>query len=340
MPKSTSKPLTILRTATGSAPSVSQIRNFQDRGLRVVAVDSDPLSVGFTFADAAYQVPVASAPDYLETLLDICEAEQVDWLVPNLDEELVLLARNRPRFEAIGTRLLLSDTSVVSTCTDKLKTSSFFESHGIPAPRTLDGTAKLEPEDILSYPQIVKPRAGRGSAGVYVAHDWEEVQFYIQRSRQPVVQEMARGIEYTIDALGDFEGNPVIVSPRKRLQTESGISSKGVNAWEEEIVHWVKKIVRELPIIGPANIQCFLADDGTVSFTEVNARIAGTCILTVAAGVPFFEGIIALLRGETPPEYLRPAKPLVMLRYWSEVYLTPEQAENLAGKPHVSSVRI
>jgi len=340
MNKQSSKPLTIMRTATGSAPSVSQIQRFQQLGLRVVAADSDPLAVGFKFADVGYQVPIASAPDYLQTLLDICEAEQVDWLVPNLDEELVLLATNRGRFEAIGTRLLLSSTKVVGICTDKLKTSQFFVEHGVPSPRTLDGNRALQPEDIQSYPQIVKPRFGRGSAGVHLARDWEEVQFHIQRSDRPVVQELARGVEYTIDALGDFDGNPVIISPRRRLQTESGISSKGSCTWNDEMVRLVKQIVRELPLIGPANIQCFLADDGQILFTEVNARIAGSCILSAAAGVPLFEGIVAMLKGETPPRFLSPAKELIMLRYWNEAYVTREEAEKLARNPHVLCARV
>lgn len=340
MNKQTTKPLTILRTATGSAPSVSQIKKFQQLGLRVVAVDSDPLAVGFAFADAAYQVPIVSARDYLDTLLGVCEAEQVDWLVPNLDEELVLLSRNRHCFEDIGTRVLLSSTEVVATCTDKLKTSAFFDEHGIPSPRTLDGEKALRKENIHSYPQIVKPRFGRGSAGVHVARSWEDVQFFVQRSDRPVVQEFAHGVEYTIDAMGDFNGNPVLVSPRKRLQTESGISSKGMCTWHEEMVHWVKKIVQELPLIGPANIQCFLSDKGHIAFTEVNARIAGSCILSMAAGVPLFEDVVALLKGETPTQFLKPAKELVMLRYWNETYLTREEAEKLAKKPQALFVQV
>ena len=340
MPNATAKPLTIMRTATGSAPSVSQIRAFQERGLRVVAVDCDPLAVGFVFADAAYQVPVVSAPDYLESLLEICDTEQVDWLVPNLDEELVLLAQNRSKFEALGTRLLLSSTDVVATCTDKLKTAKFFDAHGIPGPRTLDGGAPLRPADISQYPQIVKPRFGRGSAGVHLVRDWEELQYQLARSDRPVVQQFARGVEYTIDALTDFDGNPIIISPRRRLQTESGISSKGACTWNEQIVKFVSQIVRELPIIGPANIQCFLADDGQLLFTEVNARIAGSCILSVAAGVPFFDGIVAMLKGEPLRPNIVPAPELVMLRYWNETYLTLEDAERLARQPHVSGARV
>ncbi len=332
--------ITILRTAAGSPPSVSQIQRFQEKGLRVVAVDSDPLAVGSVFADAAYQVPLATAPGYVDELLDICRTERVDWLVPNLDEELVLLSSNRHRFEAIGTRLLLSNTNTVAICTDKLKTSHFFARNGIPGPRTWDGQSLPPLADLHPFPKIVKPRSGRGSTGVHLVHDWDELRFFLQRTPAPVVQDFAPGVEFTIDALAGFDSNLLVISPRRRIATDSGISSKGSCTWNEEIVYWVRKIIQLLPIVGPANIQCFLGDDANLVFTEVNARIAGSCILTEAAGVPFFDGIIALLRGETPLPFLHPAPGHIMLRYWSEVYLTPEQAAQLTRNCHVAGSRI
>ena len=90
-------PLTILRTAAGSAPSVTQYKVFQELGLRVIASDSDALSVGFVFADAAYQVPLVASPQYLGTLIEICRREHVDWILPALDEELLTLAGHRAR---------------------------------------------------------------------------------------------------------------------------------------------------------------------------------------------------------------------------------------------------
>ncbi|MFN7933209.1 MAG: ATP-grasp domain-containing protein [Bryobacteraceae bacterium] len=328
--------MTILRTAAGSAPSVSQIQRFQQKGLRVVAVDSDPLSVGCVFADASYQVPVASSPDYVDELLHICSREHIDWVLPNLDEELVLLSKNRQRFQEIGTRLMLSATNVVGICTDKLRTSAFFHDSGIPGPRTWNGSALPPLTELGSFPKIVKPRFGRGSTGVHVVHSTEELLFHLQRSTAPVVQDVAAGVEFTVDALADFDGTLQIVSPRRRLATDSGISSKGCCTWNPLIVEWVARIVRTLPIIGPANIQCFVSAAGEIAFTEINARIAGSCILTEAAGVPYFDGIIAMLRGVTPPQFLEPAAERVMLRYWSEVYLTPQQASELARKSHVA----
>ena len=49
----------------------------------------------------------------------------------------------------------------------------------------------------------------------------------LHRSSDYIFQEYLPGQEYTIDVLCDIESNPLIVIPRKRLQTKAGISSKG-----------------------------------------------------------------------------------------------------------------
>jgi len=319
----------ILRTAVGSAPSVSQIRLFQSRGLRVVAVDCDPLSVGFVFADAAYAVPRATSPDYVDCLLEVCRKERVDWVLPALDEELALLASARDRFESIGTRILLSSLPALRICTDKLETNRFLVDHGIPTPLTFDAEELPARSVIYSYPQVVKPRFGRGSSGLHLARDWEQIEFFRRIEAPAVVQAWVEGCEFTVDVLCDFSSHAAIIAPRRRLATESGISYKGTNTWHEQIVHWVAVLVKELGIVGPANIQCFLTPGGQVLFTEINARLAGSCILSIMAGVPLVEGILALMRNAPPPVYLHPAPERIMLRYWSEVYLTPAEADGL-----------
>ena len=321
-------PITILRTAAGSAPSVSQYRLFKELGLRVIAADADPLSVGFAFADAAYRVARADSDEYVSCLISICERENVDWILPALDEELLLLARTRREFESRGTRVLTSGLACLETCVDKLRTHEFFVRHGIPTPDTLDA-GSLDPASVRVYPQIVKPRRGRGSSHIYVAREPHELSFFARYVPNAIVQRFVAGREMTIDALADFGSTPLFISPRYRLQTDSGISYKGATAWEERVVAWTAAIVRQIGLIGPANIQCIVDEDGGVWFTEVNARLAGSAVLTFSADPEFPRALVDLLLGRNPAPSLRPPKPLVMLRYWSEAYLEPEQVAHL-----------
>jgi len=314
--------LTLLRTAAGSTNTVTQYQAFQAMGCRIVGVDCDPASVGFQFADAAHVVPRVGAPGYLDRMLEICREERVDLLLPALDEELALCGAHRAAFGALGTNVLLSGPRALAVCADKLRMYEFFRREAIPTPRTV--AARDYREGCFErYPVVVKPRAGRGGTGVHRARSHREAAFFCEYVEDAVVQEGLEGVEYTLDVLATLESEVRILSPRQRLATESGISSKGATHWRPEFLPPVQAIVTGLGMVGPLNVQCFVDAGGAVAFTEINARLAGTAILSQAAGVPLFEGILALARGEAPEPWLRPSRPLVMFRYWEEVFCRP-----------------
>jgi len=319
------KPTTILRTAAGSAPSVTQYNVFRQLGLRVVAVDSDPLSVGFAFANAAYTMPPVATEQYFDTLIEICRRERVDWILPALDEELLTLARRRAELEAAGTRLLSSPLESLEICVDKHATHACFCRNGIPTPATWEPGAS----PLTDFPVIVKPRRGRGSTGVYLARNARELDFFTSYVCEPIVQEFMTGREMTIDVLADFKSDPLFIRPRYRLKTDSGISYKGAVAEHGEAVGWVKEIVRSMGLVGPVNIQCFVDQCDRVWFTEINARLAGSVALTFEADPAFACSLVSLLKGGSPVPSSAPAKPLIMLRYWSEIYLDAAQAHDL-----------
>ena len=314
--------LTLLRTAAGSPPTVTQYQAFQSLGCRIVAADCDPASVGFQFADAAYVVPKAGAAGYLERMLEICRREAVDLFLPALDEELELCGEHREAFEALGTRLPLSSPAALAVCADKLRMAECFERLGIPTARTVP--AGLYREGAFArFPLIVKPRRGRGGTGVQLARDHAEAAFFARYVEDAVVQEHLDGVEYTLDVLAGPDSGLSILSPRQRLATESGVSSKGATHWMEGFVEPVRTLVRTLGMVGPLNFQCFVSPEGRVAFTEINARLAGTAILSQAAGVPLFEGILDLALGREPRTWLKPCAPLLMFRYWAEVFHDP-----------------
>src|SRR5262249_56213889 len=87
---------TILRTAAGSPVAPFVIRALQSiPDIRVVAVDADPLSCGFHFADAHHVVPPVSDPGFLEAMLDVCRKERIDLPFPALHAPLLFLPRPR-----------------------------------------------------------------------------------------------------------------------------------------------------------------------------------------------------------------------------------------------------
>jgi carbamoyl-phosphate synthase large subunit len=87
-----------------------------------------------------------------------------------------------------------------------------------------------------------------------------------------------------------------------------------------------------LPIIGPANVQCFREPDGELQVTDVNPRFGGGFPLPTAAGSRYPELALALANGERPEPRLGDFREgVVMTRYFSQVILDgPEAAPRSA----------
>jgi carbamoyl-phosphate synthase large subunit len=128
--------------------------------------------------------------------------------------------------------------------------------------------------------------------------------------------------------LADWNSEAVVIAPRRRIAAESGISYKGQLASNSDMVQMVREMVRALKLIGPVNIQCFIDSRGQLLFSEINPRLAGSSILTAAAGIPLYEGIVDMIRGRTPSVCLDSSQDLVMLRYWSELYVSADRARS------------
>jgi carbamoyl-phosphate synthase large subunit len=312
--------LTVLRTAAGSPVAPFVIRALKAiSDVRVIAVDADPLSCGFAFADNHYVVPLVTADDFLDVLLDVCKRESVDVLFPDLDEELPLLADARERFQAMGTRVLVSEPSALERCRDKYRTFEFFRAHDIPTPETWlpEQLPRVSP---LRFPLIVKPRRGRGSTDVFKVTNSEALERSLACVPNALVQQFIDGVEYTIDTLSDLEGRFLYGSIRQRLATDSGISVKGRTVVDPPLSALAGRIVEALPLVGPGCLQG-LADADGIKFTEINPRIAGGVPLSIKAGAPLLSDVIRLVRGEPtvgPVEY---RAGMLMLRFWDEVFV-------------------
>ena len=145
--------------------------------------------------------------------------------------------------------------------------------------------------------------------------------FYFKdlRSNEYIFQEYLPGQEYTIDVLCDMKSNPLVVVPRKRLQTKAGISSKGEIIRDNFIEKACFDICKFLKLKGPVCLQMKEDKDGKPKFVEVNPRFGGGTYFTTLAGVNFCKLIIDILGGKelNIPE----PKPITVLRYFEEIII-------------------
>ncbi len=312
-----SKKMKVIRSAVGSMPSLGLIRELQKRGVEVIGVDANPLSFGLYLLKRSYVIPPGNHPNFIREISEIIDMEQPDAILSGPEEELLALSRNKKEIEEKGTLVLCPDYPYVRICADKKRTNEALRDIEIPIPEVYVDKASVK------YPCIVKPRFGRGSVGINVVKDEEDLNLYFRNFDEQVIQRFVQGNEYTIDVLADQEGNALSIVPRLRLQTESGVSVKGKTTYDAKIIEYSKKIAKELKLFGPSCIQCIKNKEG-LNFIEVNTRFGGGSILSVKADPTIMTNLINIIKRKKTKPSKGFKEGLIMLRYHSEVFLTED----------------
>jgi carbamoyl-phosphate synthase large subunit len=317
--------VSVLITGMGSTTAISVakgIRQQQEIPVRIVGADINQRReiAGPRFCDAFYTVPKAIEAEYLPEILRVCEAEMIRVLFPIIDIELEVIAAHIAAFRDRGIHVWVSDAETVLTCNDKYKTYCFFSDHGFNTPRTwLPEEFPLSAAGDL-LPLVVKPRRGVSSMHVFMARERGELESYLHRVQDPIIQEYLDGREYTIDVVTDEDARLLAVVPRERIEVKAGISYKGRTVRDERLIQEGGRIAEALKIKGPCNIQCRVKD-GAPIFFEVNPRFSGALPLTIAAGV---NGPLLLLKLSLGLALDRKRydfrENVYMARYWEECF--------------------
>ncbi|MFC0703508.1 carbamoyl-phosphate synthase large subunit [Marinobacter persicus] len=297
----------IMIEASGSLAVGYLISNIQAAGHECIASDIDEESVGKLLADNFILMPLAGDPGLWQHAHDALTEMSIDIVIPSLDETLQGWAQRKQSYAQRGISVIVSDPDVVAICQDKWRTFQFFAEHGIPTAET---------SLTQDYP-LVKPRTGRGGAGVQVTHKKVDMDGMIS-------QEILSGTEYTIDIFCSAESQPEYIVPRRRINVRDGKSTAGVVEKHSGIEAWVRAICKRLRFIGPVNMQCFVLPDGSIKFVEINPRIAGGMALGFAATENWINLIVDnIIEGK--PIVPRPIQDgLKMRRYYSEVFATSD----------------
>ena len=268
---------------------------------KTIAVDVNPLAPALQIADRPIIVPRLTSPDYIPTLIQICQSEQVDLIIPLIDPDLLMLARCREAIESVGTKVALVSSEAVTITNDKWLTTQFFRQLGFATPNSwLPG--QLDPMS-ATYPLFIKPRHGSGSDHTFKVRNERELLFFSDYVPDPIIQEYLSGPEITNDIICDLEGVVLAVTSRQRIEVRQGEVSKGFTMYNPVITESCVQIARALPAIGPITVQCMMKND-MPHFTEINARFGGGVPLGIAAGVDSPRLLLARIAGlqiEIPP---------------------------------------
>jgi carbamoyl-phosphate synthase large subunit len=319
----------VLFTCAGQRVDI--VTAFRDAGATTVAADVDQLAPALYHADRFALVPRVDDPFYVEALRNLVELHDVRLIVPLTDLDHLVLAQARDNLG--GAVVLVPGPEAIERCADKYLAHRFFEEQGVGSPPTWLPT---EVPESIRFPVLVKARKGFGSRHIYRADNQTELDFFLRyTTADSMVQCVCHGEEFSIDVFCDLDGRCLAAVPRTMIESKGGESIKGMTIKDPDLIEFGVRVSEALPIIGPANVQCFREPDGELQVTDVNPRFGGGFPLPTAAGSRYPELALALALGEQPEQRLGEFREgVVMTRFFSQVILEerdgtlqPAQAE-------------
>lgn len=264
--------------------------------LKLYGADMAGTAPALAYCDYTRKVYAMRDPQYIQQLVDICIADKIDLVMPTIDTDLLVLSRNVNEFEKVGVKVLISRPDRILICRDKNNTGDFFVSCGLKAPLTYNNFKEYPGP----YPCFIKPKDGSSSINAFKVEDAEELAVHAGQVEDYIIQPFVSGREFTIDIFCDFDGNPIYITPRERLQVRAGEVLKTQIHMDAVMIEEAKKLCEAFKPCGPMTVQLIQdKNTGDNYYIEINPRYGGGAPLSMKSGARSAEALLKLILGKS-----------------------------------------
>jgi acetyl-CoA/propionyl-CoA carboxylase, biotin carboxylase, biotin carboxyl carrier protein len=320
------KPLQKVLIANRGEIAVRVIRACKDAGIGSVAVYAEPDrdAIFVRMADEAHSLGGATpAESYLdiEKIIAVAHKSGADSVHPGYG----FLAENADFAQAVmdaGLTWIGPPPAAIEALGDKAKAKHIADRANAPlAPGTKDPVA--DADEVVEFakanglPVAIKAVFGGGGRGLKVARTLEEIPDAYESAVREAVTAFGRGeclVEKFLDkprhvetqCLADKHGNVVVVSTRdcslQRRNQKLVEEAPAPFLTEEQITELYessKRILKEAGYYGAGTCEFLVAQDGTISFLEVNTRLqVEHCVSEEVTGIDLVREMFRVAAGE------------------------------------------
>ncbi|MBW8750848.1 MAG: ATP-grasp domain-containing protein [Propionibacteriales bacterium] len=306
--------------------AVRVVRACKDAGIGSVAVYADPDrdALFVRLADEAYSLEGATPADsYLDIakIVDVAKRSGADSVHPGYG----FLAENADFAQAVldaGLVWIGPPPQAIEALGDKAKAKQIAQKANAPlAPGTKDPVK--DADEVVEFakanglPVAIKAVFGGGGRGLKVAHTIEEIPDLYESAVREAISAFGRGeclVEKFLhhprhvetQCLADQHGNVVVVSTRdcslqRRNQklVEEAPAPFLTDEQVEKLYESSKAILREAGYVGAGTCEFLVAEDGTISFLEVNTRLqVEHCVSEEVTGIDLVREMFRIAAGE------------------------------------------
>lgn len=214
-------------------------------------------------------------PEIYDDLRKIIADKKINAVIPFVDGAVAVASRLRDvAFVPAGNE---DDAEVMF---DKVRAAELFQRLGLPIPQTYHyGDACMQ--------LIAKPRHGSASKGIVEISSLQKLEEVLSEADKYLIQRrIDRRTEYTVDCYADVvTGEILALCPRIRLEVSGGEVTRTCTVDDEDVILLARKTIELTGLRGAITIQMIRdLDDNSLMLMEINPRLGGGAVCSVAAG--------------------------------------------------------
>ncbi|TVQ04748.1 MAG: ATP-grasp domain-containing protein [Balneolaceae bacterium] len=235
-----------------------------------------------SLVDQFFQVPLASDSSYINTLLQICSENQVNFIIPLIDPEVDSLSDSRQPFNYQNITLCIASKEMIKTCRNKLNLYNAFINDTVVSVIP----TYLEPEPASKnhgFPLICKPLKGRSSEGVIKISDALMGSILPEHLNHTIFQPFISGDIFTVDAVRDRYGNCTCITRKELIRNKIGAGITVKVLKHSELEETTSYIAAKIDALGAFNVE-FIFDGNKYYVMDINPRFSAGIEYTVLSG--------------------------------------------------------
>lgn len=273
---------------------VELIKCFKEsiENLYVIGCDCNPYASASQVVDKFYLLQRNIDEKYVNDVLNISIKNQVDFIIPLIDNELLIFAENSNLFKQNGIEILISPYESVKICMNKLLLYRHLNDTCM-LPTTyslseyLQGYNNINSDKVILKP--ISPSSYNKSVWV-LPNEKQKIMNFIDilelKSYEFIVQEyIPFEKEITVDLMLHNHSLLGMVQ-RERLKVRAGEVEQAKVVYYPEIEKFIENIVNKIKFSWILNIQLYLLNK-KIYLGEINPRIGGGYPLSYRAGLDF-----------------------------------------------------
>ena len=296
------------------------IKKGRFKDLKVVGANNKKNIQAENIFDKFEILPNPTKKVFVKKLIKIIKKNKIKLIIPGSDEEALIMSENKKIIEKYSCKLACVDNKTLKIFNDKIKTYKTLKEKNLPIAKFFKINNLSQLKKKLNYFKndfVIKPSLSRGGRDIILVsknlkrieeknfgreiHVPRKIFFFKFISKKyyrfpSVLMERLYYPVYDLDMLG-FKGKSINVISRRRLNPNEPNEGHLIEK-KNKILEIGKKIIKEFNLSWLYDCDLMLDKNGNYKIIEINPRMSGSVSVSIKAGQPIFDNLIAIARNK------------------------------------------